>query len=145
MFILCSSFMSSRILDFIHSMAFSRPLDVSITVISKLYRAPLFNLFLSLCKKVSNLEALRICIQIWIYCVAYVQRKFLYENHFDKHQSQTHLLHFFLHVCILNFLHQWLATTQFGTHGIHAHRYYLYPLLLSYNPDTGIKDPHFSL
>ena len=89
---------------------------------SKPYPTPLFNLFLSLCKKISNLEALRTYIQIWIL-------KFLFKNHFDKHQLQTHL-HFFLHVCILNFFHQWLATTQFGTHGIHAHRYYFYPLCL---------------
>ena len=88
--------------------------------------------FLPLCKKVSNLEALRIYSQIWIYCVAYVQVKFLFENHFDKHQPQTDLLYFFIHVCIVKFFHQCLATTQFSTYRIHAHRFYLYPLLLCY-------------
>ena len=34
--------------------------------------------FLSLCKKVSNLEALRIYVKIWIYCVAYVQLFLMY-------------------------------------------------------------------
>ena len=48
--------------------------------------------FLSLSKKVSNLEALRIHIPIWIYSVAYVY-------HFDKH-LQTHLVHFFFSSCL---------------------------------------------
>ena len=37
--------MSSWILDFIHSMAFSCPLNLKLTGISKPYPAPLFNLF----------------------------------------------------------------------------------------------------
>ena len=79
--------------------------------------------------------------------MAYVQLKFLFENHFNKHQLQIHLLHFFLHVCILNFLHQFIGDDTVW--------YYLYPLLtqvlfvsfasMSHNPDTGIKDLYFSL
>ena len=72
--------------------------------------------FLLLCKKVSKLEPVRIYIQILIYCVAFFQLTFHFENNFEKHQLQTHPLHFFLHVSILNFLHQWLATTQFAAH-----------------------------
>ena len=81
--------MSSWILDFIHSMAFSCPLNVKITGISKPYPVPLFNILFN-CKKISNLEALRIYIQIWINCVAYVLLKLLFENDFDKQQSQNH-------------------------------------------------------
>ena len=72
--------------------------------------------FLLLCEKVSKLEPVRIYIQILIYCVAFFQLTFHFENNFEKHQLQTHPLHFFLHVSILNFLHQWLATTQFAAH-----------------------------
>ena len=72
--------------------------------------------FLLLCKKVSKFEPVRIYIQILIYCVAFFQLKFHFENNFDKYQLQTHLLHFFLHVSILNFFHQWFATAQFVAH-----------------------------
>ena len=100
--------------------------------------------FLSLCKKVSNLEALRIHIPIWIYSVAYVY-------HFDKH-LQTHLVHFFfLHVCILNSTDGTLSSctgmslTILKILSFVFRIKFLHPLLLSYNPDTGIKDPHFKL
>ena len=97
---------------------------------------PLFNLFLALCKKVSNLEALR--IYIWIL-------KFLFKNHFNKQQQQTHL-----HFCF-SCLHSKFFSPMIGYHTVwytwnsHAQLLSLSFASMSYNPDTRIKDHHFSL